>query len=97
MRIATRSLMAFRQGDDGKGADPDPGLHQVIDSMIPHHRPRLRATECTRILNCSSTHVICLIADGALSGLSGAFRGPNGSPQVLRESLTGFLAQRRVL
>lgn len=71
-------------------------LEQVFDSIFPHKRPTLRATELKARWNASSTHLHNLIAAGLLTAVSGTGNSVNQTPMVTRASAIEFLKQRQL-
>jgi hypothetical protein len=96
IRILTKCIEHFVS--TGKGLDWT--FEQVLRRVLRgFNKPFITGTRLQIIMNCSSTHVINLIVDGALRVVPGTSwnEGPAGSPLVVTESFVRFLEARKIL
>jgi len=92
IRVWRGSVLDYLRGYALGDADQD----QVLDSILPHHRPEIRGPELERTLSCSGVHIACLARSRALHVVCQAGRGPNGFLRISRASVVDFLADRRL-
>ena len=92
LRVLASSVMEIQK--TGKAVQ-NSELGVVIDSIIPHHRPILRATEVARMFSCDQCHVTGLILSRMLVE-DGKRSRANETRRVTRDSVVRFLTQRRV-
>lgn len=68
----------------------------VYSQVVPSHWGRVRASSLYRRFACSQELIARLITAGAFVPLTNASRGPDGSPEVTRDSVIRFLQSRKL-
>lgn len=65
---------------------------QCLEAILPHAKPFLTGMELQRAFNCSSTHIMNLIAEERLATVNREWHpGRNGSPLITHASVIQFL------
>ena len=95
LRIVAQCVSDFLAGTATLGKNES--FAAVVDYLFPYHTETVRLSRLTRVFNCSSEHLHCLLAQGCLRPVRPGRRGPKDSPEIQFASVVQFLKTRRYL
>jgi hypothetical protein len=98
-RILTESIRSYLRGDHLRAVvdKSDAALDQALKQLFKHSRPTVRGTEIRRAFNCSSQHILDLVAEDCLKRDEKVkLKTVKSSPAIYRSSVISFLKSRRL-
>ena len=96
LRVLMRCVRHFKT--TGSRAQREFSTAQIVSLVLPEHaKPFFTGPELQQALNCKSSHIINLLAEGSLQKMPGTDWRPGrgGSPTITRDSVIAFLTERQ--